>query len=95
MGCASSFAIAPLNAELRHLRIQGELGAYVLLRPLGDGAFSEVWVCADELGGTTHACKVVLKSAIAANPTLAKKILRREVRALSTLQHPCIRVFEE
>lgn len=63
-----------------------ELAHYQLLRPLGSGAMSEVYLARDQRLDREVAVKVILDS-VARKPTLVKRF-EREARAAGRLDHP-------
>jgi serine/threonine-protein kinase len=73
------------------LRRGSRLGKYRLDRPLGRGAFSEVWKARDTVENHLVALKVALPETVDAFP---RDALEREARIASSLRHPnVVRVY--
>lgn len=73
--------------KTRSLRVGGRLGKYRLVKRLGEGGFSEVWMASDTIEGITVALKMPIPDAITQDTLDA---LRREIRLTARLDHPNI-----
>ena len=71
----------------RFLRVGARVGKYRLVRRLGEGGFSQVWMANDTIEGVTVALKAPLPAGISADTLDA---LRREIRLTARLDHPNI-----
>lgn len=63
-------------------------------KPIGSGAFAEVWLCDHKRSGETRAVKILHKSGIAEEDIRIRSVFM-EVEILKTLDHPnVLKVFE-
>ena len=65
-----------------------QIGAFVLDKPLGEGAMGEVWRAHHEDLGVAVAVKIVTTVAVDERSELLRASLRREVKAMAQLRHP-------
>jgi eukaryotic-like serine/threonine-protein kinase len=84
---------ARYNAARMPLASGTKLGPYEIQSPLGAGGMGEVYPARDKRLDRTVAIKV-LPDHLSSNPDL-KQRFEREVRAISSLNHPRIRTLHD